>query len=117
MHSVDAAQLTSNTQSFWVTSVLISSLVHDSMILFVLSLNLAIPFTSRIRIVKVLPEWQVQFPLVMMKTQFQCLLQRLPLEVGKDHHELQSHLLMLLTLVKAKLQEEGGGEEAGVPIT
>jgi len=56
----------------------------------------------------VLPELEVQFLLVMMKTQHRYLAQSLVLEAGEGH--------LGLNLVKVKLlQEEGVGVE--VPVT
>jgi hypothetical protein len=61
----------------------------------------------------VLPDSEVQFLLVMMKTQHSYPAQSLVLEAGEGH---LSHLVMLLNLVKVKLlQEEGVGAE--VPVT
>ena len=62
---------------------------------------------------EVLPDLEVQFLLVMMKTQPSYLAQSLVLEVGEVH---LGRLVMLLNLVKVKLQqEEGVGAE--VPVT
>lgn len=69
--------------------------------------------SCRIPEAEVLPDLKVQFLLVMMKTQHSYLAQSLVQEVGEVH---LGHLVMLLNLVKVKLQqEEGVGAE--VPIT
>lgn len=69
--------------------------------------------SSRIQEIKVLPELEVQFLLVMMKTQHRYLAQSLVLEAGEGH---LGCLVVLLNLVKVKLlQEEGVGAE--VPVT